>query len=157
MITNQVAQANYLYSCAEFRKFSLDFKSFLSRVRVRYSIFDDLYQYMINNNAPPTLMEQFKNVIVHKADNKDFFEWSKIRNGILMPKPGLLVLLKPTPDFDDDGTVGILDFLLFVEQFGLSRGDAGYDARFDLDGDGIIGIDDFLIFVEAFGKKVSSN
>ena len=100
MITNQVAQANYLYSCAEFRKFSLDFKSFLSRVRVRYSIFDDLYQYMINNNAPPTLMEQFKNVIVHKADNKDFFEWSKIRNGILMPKPGLLVLLMPTADFD---------------------------------------------------------
>jgi hypothetical protein len=44
-----------------------------------------------------------------------------------------------------------------VEQFGLSRGDAGYDARFDLDGDSIIGIDDFLIFVEAFGKKVSSN
>ena len=62
-----------------------------------------------------------------------------------------------TPDFDGDGTVGIPDFLLFVEQFGLSQGDAGYDARFDLDGDSIIGIGDFLIFVDAFGKKVSSN
>ena len=157
MITNQVAQANYLYSCAEFRKFSLGFKSFLSRAGIDYRIFDDLYQYMIDNNASPTLIEQFNKVIVHKADNKDFFEWSEIRNGILMPNPGLLVLLQPNPDFDGDGTVGISDFLLFAEQFGLSQGDAGYDARFDLDGDGIIGIGDFLIFVEDFGKSVSSN
>ena len=62
-----------------------------------------------------------------------------------------------TPDFDGDGTVGVPDFLQFVEQFGLSQSDAGYDARFDLDGDGIIGIGDFLIFVEDFGKTVSSN
>ena len=61
----------------------------------------------------------------------------------------------PTPDFDGDGTVGISDFLLFVEQFGFSQGDVGYDARFDLDGDGVIGISDFLIFVNNFGKKVS--
>ena len=62
-----------------------------------------------------------------------------------------------TPDFDGNGTVDIPDFLLFVEHFGLSQGDAGYDARFDLDGDGTIGISDFLIFVEDFGKKVPSN
>ena len=58
----------------------------------------------------------------------------------------------PTADFDGDGTVGIGDFLLFATRFGLSRGDAGYDARFDLDGDGTIGISDFLLFVDAFGK-----
>ena len=58
----------------------------------------------------------------------------------------------PTADFDGDGTVGISDFLLFATRFGLSRGDAGYDARFDLDGNGSIGISDFLIFVNAFGK-----
>ena len=62
----------------------------------------------------------------------------------------------PTPDFDGDGTVGISDFLQFVDQFGFSQGDVGYDARFDLDGDGVIGIGDFLIFVDSFGKKVSS-
>ena len=62
-----------------------------------------------------------------------------------------------TPDFDGNGIVGIPDFLLFVDLFGLSRGDARYDARFDLDGDGTIGIGDFLIFVEDFGKTVSSN
>ena len=58
----------------------------------------------------------------------------------------------PTADFDGDGVVGISDFLLFATRFGLSQGDAGYDARFDLDGDGTIGIGDFLIFVDAFGK-----
>ena len=57
----------------------------------------------------------------------------------------------PTADFDGNGTVGISDFLLFAVQFGLSQGDAGYDARFDLDGDGTIGISDFLIFGNAFG------
>ena len=61
--------------------------------------------------------------------------------------------LPPTPDFNGDGIVGIPDFLLFVEQFGLSQGDAGYDARYDLDGDGSIGIGDFLIFVDAFGQE----
>ena len=60
-----------------------------------------------------------------------------------------------TPDFDGDGTVGIFDFLLFVDQFGFSQSDAGYDARFDLDGNGVIGISDFLIFVNDFGKKIS--
>ena len=59
----------------------------------------------------------------------------------------------PTSDFDGDGTVNVSDFLLFANQFGLSRGDAGYDARYDLDGDGTIGIGDFLIFGEAFGQE----
>ena len=58
----------------------------------------------------------------------------------------------PNPDFNGDGTVNIADFLQFVEQFGLSQGDVGYDARYDLDGDNTIGIGDFLIFVNAFGK-----
>ena len=60
-------------------------------------------------------------------------------------------VLYNSPDFDSDGTVGIPDFLLFVNHFGTSRGDVGYDARYDLDGDGSIGIGDFLIFVDAFG------
>ena len=60
----------------------------------------------------------------------------------------------PSPDFDGDGTVGIPDFLLFVDHFGSSQGDEGYEARFDLDEDGTIGIGDFLIFVNNFGKEV---
>ena len=58
-------------------------------------------------------------------------------------------------DFDRNGIVDVKDFLLFVEQFGLSRDDAGYDARYDLDGNGIIDVSDFLLFVNDFGKKVS--
>ena len=60
----------------------------------------------------------------------------------------------PSPDFDGDGVVGFPDFLLFVEQFGFSREDEAYQARFDLDGDGMIGFSDFLIFVDNFGKEV---
>ena len=59
-------------------------------------------------------------------------------------------------DFDGDSAIGFPDFLLFVEQFGLSQTDKAYDARFDLDGDGAIGFDDFLIFATHFGKKVPS-
>ena len=55
-------------------------------------------------------------------------------------------------DFDNDGTVGFSDFLQFAAKFGLSQGDAGYDARFDLDGDGTIGFSDFLILAVSFGK-----
>ncbi len=90
MITNRIPRANYLYSCAEFNKFSPNFKSFFSSAGVDYRRGDDLYQYLIDNNASPTLVEQFNKVIVHKVDNKDFFEWSEVRNGMLMPVPGLL-------------------------------------------------------------------
>ena len=58
-----------------------------------------------------------------------------------------------TADFDGDGAVGFSDFLQFAGAFGLSRGDAGYDARYDLDGDGTIGFSDFLKFANAFGTK----
>ena len=60
----------------------------------------------------------------------------------------------PSPDFDGDGTVGVSDFLEFVNHFGTSRGDAGYDAKYDLDGNGEIGTPDFLIFVDSFGSEV---
>ena len=59
-------------------------------------------------------------------------------------------------DFDGDGAVGFADFLQFAGVFGLSQGDARYDARYDLDGDGAIGFGDFLIFANAFGKSGSA-
>jgi len=64
---------------------------------------------------------------------------------------------KSHPDFDRDGTVGFGDFLLFAAQFGLSQGEEGYDAVFDLDGNGAIGFSDFLIFAGSFGKDVTSS
>ena len=57
-------------------------------------------------------------------------------------------------DFDGDGAVGFTDFLLFTGKFGLSEGDAGFDAKYDLDGNGVVGFSDFLIFAQGFGKPV---
>ena len=73
-------------------------------------------------------------------------------SGYVTPVGTGVPVASSTADFDGNGTVGISDFLLFATQFGLSQGDAGYDARFDLDGNGTIGISDFLIFVNAFGE-----
>ena len=55
-------------------------------------------------------------------------------------------------DFDGDGAVGFTDFLQFAAKYGLSWGDAGYDARFDLDGDGEVGARDWWIFQKSFGR-----
>ena len=63
-----------------------------------------------------------------------------------------LQLAALTPDFNGDGRVDLDDFLLFVEHLGFSRGDEGYDAKYDLDEDGVIGFGDFLIFANAFGE-----
>ena len=60
------------------------------------------------------------------------------------------------PDFDGDGTVGFSDFLMFAENFGLSHGDDGFDARFDLNGDWEVGFSDFVIFSRNFGRDDSS-
>ena len=55
-------------------------------------------------------------------------------------------------DFNDDGVVGVDDFLLFIAKFGTSQGDGKYEAKYDLDGDGQVGGSDFLVFVGFFGQ-----
>ena len=60
-----------------------------------------------------------------------------------------------SPDFDNSGTIGIPDFLLFVDVFGSKEGQEQYEAKYDLDGNGEIGIPDFLAFVDSFGKEVN--
>ena len=70
------------------------------------------------------------------------------------PSIELQVATEPSPDFNGNGTVDMPDFLLFVDHYGTSRGDAGYDAKYDLDGNGTIGIPDFLIFVDNYGNRV---
>ena len=97
MIENRVAQANYLYSCAAFLRFSPDFKSFLAEAGVDYLISDDLYRFMVDNNAAPSLIQRFNDVFVHKADNKDFFDWSQVRNGMLMPGSGTVPTVPGPP------------------------------------------------------------
>ena len=60
-----------------------------------------------------------------------------------------------TADFNGDGRVNIDDYLLFFLYYGLSEGDAGYDARYDLDSNGTIGVVDFMLFVNSYGKASS--
>ena len=67
----------------------------------------------------------------------------------------LRIAKPPSPDFDRSGTVGIPDFLLFVDAFGSRRGQDTYEAKYDLNVDGEIGIPDFLIFIDSFGKVVN--
>ena len=55
-----------------------------------------------------------------------------------------------TADFNGDGQVNFADFIAFVFKFGMRRGDAGYDARYDLDSDGEIGFSDGQIFIDQF-------
>ena len=54
-------------------------------------------------------------------------------------------------DFDNDGTVGFGDFVIFARAFGKRVNETGYDAKFDLDGDGLVGFSDFVIFAQQFG------
>ncbi|MDE0552639.1 MAG: dockerin type I domain-containing protein, partial [Candidatus Poribacteria bacterium] len=86
MTNHSVSQANYIFSCRAFRDFFPVFLRFLNNTG-NYKAHGDLYQYMIDNNAPQTLIGQFKNVIVYNVDNRDFFEWSVIKNGISLPHP----------------------------------------------------------------------
>ncbi len=58
-------------------------------------------------------------------------------------------------DFDGNGVVDTRDFLMFINNFGLSEGDVGFEAKYDLDGNGIVGVSDFIIFSEGYGKRMS--
>ena len=48
-----------------------------------------------------------------------------------------LRLAQLTPDFNGDGKVDFGDFVAFGMHFGASRGDARYEAKYDLDQDGM--------------------
>ncbi len=55
-------------------------------------------------------------------------------------------------DFDGNREVNLADFLAFVEVFGKSSSDAGFDVRMDFDGNREVNLADFLAFVEVFGS-----
>ena len=80
----QWAQANYLYSCPKFGDFREAFERFLARTSVQSGSYD-LYQLLLDNSAPSELLESFHSVIVHAADNRDFFEWEVAANGMVSP------------------------------------------------------------------------
>ena len=155
MVANQVAQVNYLYSCDAFRRFGPDFIAFFDDIGVDYPVGADLYQYMIDNEAPQTVIDQFNDVIVHKADNKDFFQWSEPRNGILMPNPEYLrqrlARLNTAEDVNGDGTVNIQDLVLVAS----SLGETGENDA-DVNGDEVVDIRDLVLVAGAFGTDATA-
>ncbi len=92
------------------------------------------------------------NSVVFSPDGKTLASGSWDGTILLWDMSPYVTPQSPATDFDGDGTVGFSDFLQFAANFGLSHGDAGYDARFDLDGDGSVGLSDFLIFADSFGQ-----
>ena len=84
MVSRSVEQGNYLYSCAEFSTFRSAFAEFLGQPSVNRSR-RDLHQFLVANGAEPDLIEGFERVFVHRADNRDFFEWEVVANGMLSP------------------------------------------------------------------------
>jgi len=58
--------------------------------------------------------------------------------------------------FGKDNTVGMDDFLLFVDMFGRTTEDLEFEEAYDLDSDRRVGLDDFLLFVASFGRVAVS-
>lgn len=62
------------------------------------------------------------------------------------------VYVQVPTDVNADGDVDVVDLLMFVESFGLSLGDPGYDAACDFNGDDAVDVVDLLTLVDYFGQ-----
>ncbi|MXW41858.1 MAG: hypothetical protein F4138_01445 [Acidimicrobiia bacterium] len=78
-------QAIYLYDCQEFQAFAEAFVAFINRNNPPFEGHEDLLTFIETHNGGSELIDLFRKVILHKVDNRDFFEWSHGRNGISMP------------------------------------------------------------------------
>jgi|SaaInl7_200m_RNA_FD_contig_71_790569_length_7891_multi_9_in_0_out_0_2 predicted CXXCH cytochrome family protein len=58
-------------------------------------------------------------------------------------------------DFDNDGKVGFSDVFMFVDQFGKTSADAGFEAKYDLNGNGVVGFSDWLMLLDLFGASTA--
>ncbi len=56
-------------------------------------------------------------------------------------------------DFNADGSVDFLDFVLFAKHFGSRPGHGTYDPRYDLDTDGRVGFSDLVRFASFFRQS----
>lgn len=90
--------------------------------------------------------------VVFSPDGKTLASGSYDGTILLWDVSSRAALQPRAADFDGDGAVGFSDFLQFAAKYGLSWGDAGYDARFDLNGDGTVSYGDWTIFRRSFGR-----
>ena len=85
MIANKVEQGNYLYSCTStMAEFGWNARLFIEQSGGSFDYGRDLWNYLTDNNAPKPLLEMFDQTIIHDANNRDFFSWEEVANGIMM-------------------------------------------------------------------------
>ncbi len=70
-----------------------------------------------------------------------------------LPPNGIAFVTGLAADFDGNGVVDLEDFFAFAAGFGKRRGDAGFNANYDLSNNGAVDFDDFFLFAEQFGKR----
>jgi len=59
--------------------------------------------------------------------------------------PDVVILNTKLADLNEDGVINVADFTLLSSSYGLSEGDAGYDARADINGDRSVTIQDLAL------------
>ena len=85
MIAKAVEQANYLYSCTNMKsELGWNVRLFVEQSGGARGYGRDLWTYLIDNDAPKSLLEMFDDAIVHDANNRDFFPWEEVANGIML-------------------------------------------------------------------------
>jgi formylglycine-generating enzyme required for sulfatase activity len=70
------------------------------------------------------------------------------------PQPDDPGSLTPTGDFDEDGSIGFTDFLLFARAYGSPQ---QYDLGLDMNQDGYINFFDFLAFAKVYGQEAPAS
>jgi hypothetical protein len=55
-------------------------------------------------------------------------------------------------DYNNDGVVGLADFMIFGRAFCKAAPDPAYNPAVDHNGDGVIGMPDWMTFGRAFGR-----
>ena len=85
MIANRVEQANYLYSCTSMKsELGWNARLFVEQSGGSYGYGRDLWQYLTDSAGSGALLDMFDRTIVHRADNRDFFAWEEVANGIML-------------------------------------------------------------------------
>ncbi len=87
LVEKRHQQALYLYSCENFEPFAAEFIPFLARTREPWEGAEDLLAFLQSAGADGSLIALFHDTIAHSADNRDFFDWRRVQNGMTMPHP----------------------------------------------------------------------
>lgn len=84
-----------------------------------------------------------------EVTNGDFYGEATVDSDSLTnghaPVPDIVILNTKLADLNEDGVINVADFTLLSSSYGLSEGDAGYDARADLNGDQSVTIQDLAL------------